>query len=46
MGLAASFPNLDAAELRMRMLAHFDDLEVKGEIQRLGKKLPKGLAKK
>jgi thymidylate kinase len=44
--LAASFPNLDAAELRMRTLAHFDDLEVKGEIQRLGKKLPKGLAKK
>ncbi len=41
--LAASFPNLDAVELRRRTLAHFDDLEAKGEIQRLGKKLPKAL---
>jgi thymidylate kinase len=44
--LAASFPNLDAAELRRRTLAHFDNLEAQGDIKRLGKKLPKTLAKK
>jgi hypothetical protein len=43
--LAANLPHWDTPEVCIGILSYFDALEEKNEIRRLGKKLPKAMAK-